>query len=222
MNVTLNHERRLYVIACESGSTCLGFDAARDHAAQIAERLGQTDLAFACDDEGTLAGYAKYRAAIDAWGRSGLSQTTYFDPGTDAKVARALERCRRSNAKVRLVLGDADSGRCWLDEYDVVGHIGRSAGTLKVPLLIEPGAEYGTAILTACLLRIIDWNSGRDLYRHPAFRTPDLSICRAGASETRWQVMHEGTVVASFRDIGKAGAYLAFMGGESVEPRIFQ
>lgn len=34
--------------------------------------------------------------------------------------------------------------------------------------------------------------------------------------------MHEGTVVASFGDIGKAGACLAFMSGKSVEPRIFQ
>jgi len=222
MNVTLNLEQRQYVIACESGMTCLGFDSARDHAAQISGRLGQPALAFGRDDDGTLAGYARYQAAIEAWGRSGLSQNTYFDPGTDAKAARALERCRRDNAKVRLVLGDTGTGRCWLDEYDVVGCIGRSTGTLKVPLLIEPGAEYGAAILTACLLRIIDWNSGRDLYRHPAVRTPDLSICRDEAHETRWQVMHEGTVVASFGDIGKAGAYLAFMCGESVEPRIFQ
>jgi len=92
-----------------------------------------------------------------------------------------------------------------------------------VPLLIEPGADGGMAILTNRLLRIVAWDSGRDLYRHPAFRVPELSIRRtAGRDRLPWQVLHENAAVACFSDIGKAGAYLAFMCGETVEPRIFQ
>jgi hypothetical protein len=34
-------------------------------------------------------------------------------------------------------------------------------------------------------------------------------------------VLHKRTV-ATFADIGKAGAYLAFMRGASVEPRVFR
>lgn len=223
MQVTLNPEQRLYVIPCGDGYTCLGFDNARDHANQIADRLGQRGLAFGDEDHGSLAGYAKYSAAIDAWGRSPLTQQTYFDPGTDAKAVRVLETCRRDGRKVRLMLGNTATGRCWLEEHDVVGRIGRSAGTLKVPLLIEPGACGGSAILTNCLLRIVEWDTGRDLYRHPAFRIPDLSIRRAAEQDERpWQVLHDGAVTAAFSDVGRAGAYLAFMCGETVEPRIFQ
>lgn len=72
--------------------------------------------------------------------------------------------------------GHTATGRCWLDEHDVVGRIGRSTGMMKVPLLIEAGADGGVAILTSCLLRRIDWESGRDLSRHPAYRAPDLTI----------------------------------------------
>lgn len=223
MNVTLNDERGLYIIPCADGYSCLDFDSARDHADQIAAQLGRPELAFAADDHGSLDGYGKYLAAIDAWAHSPLTWQTYFDPGTDPKAARALERCRHNASKVRLVLGDTATGRCWLDEHDVVGRIGRSTGALKVPLLIEPGEDGGAAILTTCLLRVVDWDSGRDLYRHPAYRTPGLMIQRAPEPADRpWQILHDSTVVACFCDIGKAGGYLAFMCGETVEPRIFQ
>ncbi len=223
MNVTLNAQQRLYVIACGDGYSCLGFDNARDHANQIASRLQQPNLAFGDGDHGTLAGYSRYRNAIDCWGRSKLTQQTYFDPGTDPKAARVLETCRRDGRKLRLILGDTATGQSWLDEHDVVGHIGRSTGTLKVPLLVEPGADGGVAILTNCLLRLIDWNTSRDLYRHPSFRTPDLTIRRDDATgDLPWQVLHDGKVAACFADVGKAGAYVAFMCGEVVEPRVFQ
>ncbi|WP_404302427.1 hypothetical protein [Alicycliphilus denitrificans] len=223
MNVTLNAEQRLYVIPCGDGYTCLGFDNARSHADQIAARLQRPDLAFATSDHGALVGYAKYQAAIAAWGRSQLTLQTYFDPGTDPKAVRALEKCRRDGCKVRLVQGDTATGRCWLDERDVVGRIGRSGGMMKVPLLIEAGADGGgTAILANCLLRLIDWESGRDLYRHPVYRTPDLTIRKdRDKADMPWQVLHDGTVVACFADIGKAAGYLAFMCGETVEPRVF-
>jgi len=109
-----------------------------------------------------------------------------------------------------------DPGLDWTDINTVVDR-------LKVPLLVEPDEDGGTAILTNCLLRLIAWDSGRDLYRHPAYQVPGLAIQRAPEQlDLPWQVLHDGTVVACFSDIGKAGAYLAFMCGETVEPRVFQ
>lgn len=95
-------------------------------------------------------------------------------------------------------------------------------GPLRVPLLIEPGADGGSAILTACLLAIVDWDSGAFLYRHPEHRAPELLIRHGDDPERPWEVLHHDDVVARFPDIGNAGAYLAFMRGETVEPRIFQ
>lgn len=222
MNVTLNAEQRLYVIHCEDGYTCFGFANARDHAAQIAERLQQPELAFGADDFGALSGYEKYQAAVQAWAMAPQSRQTYFAPGTDPKAAHVLERCRQQDTKVRLVPGDTSTGRVWFDEHDVVGRIGRSTGPLKVPLLVEPGADGGVAILTASLLAIVDWDSGAFLYRHPAWLAPELSIRRGGELKLAWEVLDHEEVLARFPDIGKAGAYVAFMRGETVEPRIFQ
>lgn len=220
--VTLNPEQRLYVIACDGGFSCLRFDNARDHAKQIADRLGRPELALSATDHAALAGYAKYQKATQAWRQSTLSRQTYFDPGTEPEVARVLESCRKADDKVRLVLGDTTTGESWLDEHDVVGTIGRSTGSLKVPLLVEDGEAGGGAILTGCVLCIIDWRSGRVRYRHAAYRVPDLSLQPTGDVGYPWAVVHRDKKVARFQDIGKAGAYLAFMHGETIEPRVFR
>ena len=52
-DITLNPEQRLYVIATEGGVTCFGFDNARDHAWQIAQRLDRPDLMPTADRKST-------------------------------------------------------------------------------------------------------------------------------------------------------------------------
>lgn len=220
--VTLNIEQKLYVIATASGYSCFGFDNARDHSNQIAQRLGRADLLFTPNDYAALTGYRKYEEAVSAWSRSTRTRQTYFDPGTDPKVVAVLESRRQTGGKVRLMLGDTRTGKPWLNEYDVVGKIGRSGGSLKVPLLIEEGESGGGAILTACVLHVIDWKSGRTLYRHSLYREPDLSLQPSDIPEHSWAVIHLNEVIARFKDMGKACAYIAFMRGETIEPRIFQ
>ena len=132
--VSINAAQQRYVIECGEGYTCLGFANARDHANQIASKLSRANLAFTDEDYATLAGYDKYLKAIQAWSQSPLTRTTYFDPGTDSKAARVLESCRTHERKVRLILGDTSTGEPWLEEHDVIGRIGRSTGSLKVPL----------------------------------------------------------------------------------------
>ena len=221
-SVTLNREQRLYVIADGGGFSCLGFDNARGHADQIARRLRQPDLAFTAEEHDTLAGYRKYQAATRAWGQSALTHDTYFDPGTHPDVIKVLEACRKTRRQVRLIYGDTRNGQTWFDEFDVVGRIGRSTGWLKVPLLIEAGEAGGGAILTACLLCIIDWQSGAALYTHPSYQVPDLRLVPTGDGSHPWGVEHQRNELDRFGDIGKASAYLAFMRGETIEPRVFR
>jgi hypothetical protein len=221
-NITLDVEQQLYVIRLSDGCSAFGFKDARDHANQIAMLLRRDDLAFTDADFGTLEGYRKYEEAVNAWACSPMSAQTYFQPGTDPKVAKALERCRRTCRKVRLMLGNLETGVPWLEEYDVVGTIGRSSGPLREPLLVEENDSFGLPVLAHCALALIDWQTGKFLYRHPAYRVPNLTIQRQDDPKRPWEVLHDDQVVARFKNIGKAGAYVAFMCGETVEPRIFQ
>jgi hypothetical protein len=47
-----------------------------------------------------------------------------------------LETDRKNQRKIRLFYGDTQTGQSWFDEHDVVGRIGRSTGSIKVPLLV--------------------------------------------------------------------------------------
>jgi len=220
--VRLDPDRHQYVVADGDHCTCLGYNAARDHTRQIAELMGRPELAFAGDDYAALSGYTKYRAAIAAWRCSRHSARTYFDPHTEPAVRRVLEACRKAKNTVRLILGNPRSGMPWLDAHDVVGVVGRSGGGLKVPLLVPRGESGGGAILTAWVLGIVDWDSGKVLFRHPALLVPDLLIRPTNDRRPAWSVLHQGIDVARFDDIGKAGAFVAFMRGATIEPRTFQ
>ena len=220
--VTLKPEQALYVIPSGDGYTCLGFENARAHAQQIADALGDASLAFTEGDFGQLSGYDKHERAIQAWCKSSKTKDTYFDPGTPEAVRRILERYRKSGDTLRIVLGDPETGRDWHEENDVVGTVGRSMGPMKIPLLIEKGEHGGPAMLTRCIVRIIDWDSQRDLYVHPQYQLPALTIVPNADAKYPWEVTIDGKTQARFTDLGKAGAYVGFMRGLSIAPRCFQ
>ena len=54
------------------------------------------------------------------------------------------------------------------------------------------------------------------------YREADMSINPSTDAERPWKVLRREEIVASIRDIGQAGAYLAFMRGATIEPHIFR
>lgn len=92
----------------------------------------------------------------------------WFNPETNIEVMKVISslNCYNSRQRVRLFLGDAKTGKCWNEENDVCGYIGRSAGKIKIPLLINNvNSMGGGAILTHCIVAIYT-TSGRCLYKH--------------------------------------------------------
>jgi hypothetical protein len=213
----LNDQQQLYVIPSGGGYSCLGYENARRDTQHIAAVLGRTDLVPVASDFGARAGYAKYLAACSAWASSAHSKKTWFTPGTPNEVQQILERYRQSARVLRLFLGDRATGRDWMEENDVVGKIGRSGGSQKVPLLIEPGADGGAAILTDCIVRLMDAD-GRELYRHESYQEPALSLEMEQDKVMRrkgytWAVRRDGKPQARFRDVYSGAEYVEFMTG---------
>ena len=107
-----------------------------------------------------------------------VNGTTYHDE-TPQEVVKILEVFRQSgrSAKIRLYLGDAKTGKDWLEEHDVEGYIGRSTGSVKVPLLLRmKTSSGGGAILDHCIVKI---KSGRlTIYKHPLYNAPELKLKR--------------------------------------------
>jgi len=95
---------------------------------------------------------------------------TSFQNETKREVAELLERCRANRTRVILDYGHSD-GKSWGEIYDIIGYIGRSTGSIKVPLLLYNSRSYGgSAILTKCIIQIKESKGGRVLYQHKNYK----------------------------------------------------
>lgn len=212
MTVSLNPDQQVYVLQGTHGVSCYGFRNCFRDATALAHLLGQE--APKPEEQGTLDLYHRYQALLSAYGkRSDLNQKTWFDPETPAQVRDVLETLRQTQTVVRLFFGEPATGKCWLDEWDVIGRIGRSMGPMRVPLLIPPGHHGGSAILTANIVRIIS-RRGREYYKHPRFNLPELKIQTGENTELPYEVYVEGKCHARFPTQSSRLAWIRFMRGE--------
>ena len=128
---------------------------------------------------------------------------------TSGGVVVLLNRLTESKKRVRLVYGDIDTGKDWLQEYDVIGSIGKSTGTNQIPLLLSNSRSTGGgAILEDCILKIVDVKSKKVLYQHDKYLAPKFDIV---PSIVGYSVAVDGNVQANFKTIKQAQNYMDFM-----------
>lgn len=218
MEITINEGQRLFVIPAGKGFSCMGFDNVFRQLGEALRRLGRSDDRASAEKIGTVEQYDAYREAIHEGVRHDAFKDTWFDVRTPDEVRRVLEKVRLNKTKVRLFLGDPETGRDWAGEYDLMGTVGRSSGITKVPLLVADGDDGGGAILDACILKIQRVSDGKVLYQHELYQLPELEIFEknfsSGGKTYTHGVRREGAEVACFTSYGKAAQYIAFMHGE--------
>jgi hypothetical protein len=96
-----------------------------------------------------------------------VNGTTYNDK-TPRQVVDILERARESRDRLCIRYGDPETGRDWGDPR-MCGRIGRSTGTIKIPLLIKTSRSTGgEGLLEHVIIRIT--SGGRVLYEHPKYQ----------------------------------------------------
>jgi hypothetical protein len=214
MQVTTNQNQRLFVIpAGHGGYSCFGFDNCFRDATALAERLGRGDLAPRREEIGTLAQYEQYQSLVRL--ASGCELGTWFSPDTPVRVREVIESARQKGMRLRLFYGDDVTGRDWMEEFDVVGTIGRSTGAMKVPLIIASERSHGgPAILDDRIVRIIRTSDKRELYRHPQYHLAALAVVRNEHPDYAASVTANGEVHARFKSEKSALNWIAFMRGE--------
>jgi len=78
---------------------------------------------------------------------------TFFHEDTPDKVIDWLETSKERKQRIRIFYGK--DNKCWNEEFDVIGHVDRSTGTTKIPLLIKSARSYGGgAIMDDRIVRI--------------------------------------------------------------------
>jgi hypothetical protein len=151
------------------------------------------------------------------------TRTTY-GTGTPSLVVDALERARSNGQRVRLFYGDNVTGQDWHEENDVTGTVGRSCGSIRVPLLLaNTRSSGGGPISTENIVRLIV--DGREVYRHANYKQGvftvreigkldecgKLNLSRAGYTHA---VDIGGENTANFKSFAQALRWVRFMQGE--------
>lgn len=90
---------------------------------------------------------------------------TFYSVKTSDKIISILENCRMSNKRIILDYGNVETGESWGEIHDITGRVSRSAGRIKIPILIHNARSTGGgAILDHCIIGIKESRGGKVLY----------------------------------------------------------
>lgn len=107
-----------------------------------------------------------------------VADGTFYNLETPDAVIDILEMARESrrghSEGQRLIMeyGDTATGQHW-SKYGSsdTGYIGRSMGSIKIPIAIYNARSHGgEGLLEHCIVRILTTNGKRVLYQHPTYQ----------------------------------------------------
>ncbi len=140
---------------------------------------------------------------------------TYYRQGAPREVVSAIEAAMKSRKRIRIFMGDDETGRDWLEENEVSGFVGRSTGVRPCALLVPQGADGGSPIDGSNIVRLLV--DGTEVYRHPKYQKPSILTGFEGAYPDcpfgAW-VNGEKDPHARFKTVKQADRWAAFMRGE--------
>jgi len=85
---------------------------------------------------------------------------------TNIGAITALEFCRKNRIRIKLNLGNIETGISWNEENDITGRVGLSKGNeARFPILVHNERSFGGgSILDHCILQIKESNGKRIFY----------------------------------------------------------
>ena len=135
-----------------------------------------------------------------------------LNDNTNDKVKQVLTSCYNRKNRIRIVYGDVNTGNGWLEEYEILGYVGKSAGINPVPLLINNSRSVGGgSILTGSILKIVDTQTKQVLFQHEKYVMPTLTKEISSQDDYLYDVIHDDMLVARFKTEKQADNYIDFM-----------
>lgn len=143
-----------------------------------------------------------------------IVEGTAFYKGTPDEVIRILLRYMHTNQRIRIFLGDKKTGRDWTEEYDTMGYVGRSGGTVKIPILLNNSKSmYGPGISTDAIVRITV--NKMDVYRHPKYHIGKIELKPSPYPQVPYGVWIDGKNHANFKTAEQARKWAQFIQGNT-------
>jgi len=139
---------------------------------------------------------------------------TWYPYDTPAPVVAELEVAIKLDRRIRVWLGDKETGKAWPEEYDVIGKVSRSMGPIKVPILLENNtSQAGGAVLTSSVVAIAHGPGTVRAYEHPGFDLGTWTIEPSKFHGYKRDVCCNDELVARFKTEVSAQRYIGFMTG---------
>jgi len=107
-----------------------------------------------------------------------LSMPIAYHEETSPLVVNALENARVNHYRIKIYLGDINTGKCWNEEHDIYGYIGLSKGyEAYFPILVNNSRSFGGgSILDNCIVKIKESKGERVLFQASNFQQPIIEI----------------------------------------------
>lgn len=133
---------------------------------------------------------------------------TTFHAETPIEVCNILNDAilSRHSKRIRIFLGDRETGKDWNEFFDNIGCVGRSTGTSKIPLIIHnTRSADGGVILDNCIVKItVD---KKTIYQHPKYHCP-IVIDGCSVIDT-----DDNKVIANCKNAETAKKYFDYLKG---------
>lgn len=136
---------------------------------------------------------------------------TYYNEKTPDDVIRLLERLRKNGTSVIVRYGDTETGFDWMEENDVEGTVGRSTGTVKIPLLVPRNENGGPGMLDHCIVKIVDAITGKALYTHPHYWRRTVKIHPSDTAPYVAMALFDDEIVARFKTAQELAKFVRIM-----------
>lgn len=161
--------------------------------------------------QSAISGDAKSSAS----GTARASKPVWYDLRTSGVVKAVLEAVCLSGQRIRLFYGDPQSGRAWPRDRHLVGILGHTEGAMLMPaLFFSKQATKGNPVLAHEIVRIMDVTSRADLYRHPHYHLPAMTITPFIQGVFQVAVRADGVVVRRFKTSEEAQVWIEFVRGD--------
>jgi len=107
---------------------------------------------------------------------------TAYHAETCQEVIDVLENAMHNDLRIRVFYGDSMTGKDWTEENDIIGTIGRSSGSIKIPLLVKTSSSYGGgSLLDNCIVKIT--LDKMVVYEHDYYNIEDMANMREAISD---------------------------------------
>lgn len=141
---------------------------------------------------------------------------THYPATAPDELILVLEDARINGRRIRLFYGDDETGIDFLEEYDIIGRIGRTGGIVKSPILLKRENSSGGPLISAdIVLKVTDAKTKKVLYQHPMYQEPYFVI-RKNESKKMYDLIYNGQThaVFPFGEEQRMENYIKFMKGE--------